>query len=215
MPSGLEVASDALVVHHCATMAALQPVNPYAAPIAPTNTPPGVGGYWPGTGEPEVWNDGGVALCHKGSPWPDRCVRCNAPAEGYRLKRRLYWHPWWVYLTILAGLLVYVVIALVTRKTAEVEIGLCPTHRSRRRMGLAIAWLGVLGAIVGAYFIGGYDPALAFAFASLLLIGAIVTGVVLSRVVRPKRIDDRYAWLHCGAPFVGSLPPAQPGPPPG
>src|SRR5690348_11688622 len=41
-----------------------------------------------------------------GEDMPDVCIRCNAPAGGYRMTRKLWWHSRWLYLLILAGLLI-------------------------------------------------------------------------------------------------------------
>src|SRR6266446_5069294 len=71
--------------------------NPYQAPQA-VLTPQIVPGG-------DVWQDRGLLVIRKGAVLPDRCVKCNAPAEGYRLKRNLAWHQPAIYLTILAGIL--------------------------------------------------------------------------------------------------------------
>ncbi|MEM7395487.1 MAG: hypothetical protein AAF492_24410 [Verrucomicrobiota bacterium] len=41
---------------------------------------------------------------------PERCVKCNAPAEGQPLKRNLYWHSPFVYLCLLMKMLVYILV---------------------------------------------------------------------------------------------------------
>ena len=38
------------------------------------------------------------------------------------MKRRLYWDPAWVYITLLGGVLIYAILALVLRKTAELHV---------------------------------------------------------------------------------------------
>jgi hypothetical protein len=62
--------------------------NPYAPPLSAEDHSAASLGEVNG-----VWQELGVVVCVKGAPWPDRCVRCNEPAAGYRLKRDLYWHP--------------------------------------------------------------------------------------------------------------------------
>ena len=153
-------------------------------------------------------NENGLAVAPMNAPWPDRCVKCNAPAEGYRLKQALYWHPAWVYLLILPGVLIYAIVALVIRKSYVGHVGLCPTHRARRR------WLLGGGAFVAissaasctAGFAG--DPAAAVGLGVLGVIAGMVMAQVGSYVVRPKKITDAYAWLKCGKAFTASLPPA-------
>ena len=175
--------------------------NPYAAPIAQE-----VRATYGGEG---VWRDGDVAVCHKDAPWPDRCVKCNDPAEGYRLKRGLYWHPPWVYVTLLAGVLVYVVIALVVRKSATLYVGMCPKHRSRRRTGLLVGWLGVIASIGTCSFgFKQHDPGAMLGLGTIGFFVFAIVGFVAAQLVRPKKIDDTHAWVRCGRSFVESLPPA-------
>ena len=69
--------------------------------------------------------------------FPDRCVICNCPAEGFRLKRTAYWHPGWVYLLILISIVIYAVVALIVRKSVRLEYGLCPKHKARRVTGIS------------------------------------------------------------------------------
>ena len=66
----------------------------------------------------------------------------NAPAEGYTKKFNLSWHHPALYLIVLAGVLIYVIVALIVRKTARVNIPLCPAHRAKRR-NIILTGLGV------------------------------------------------------------------------
>ena len=61
-----------------------EPINPYAAPLGKPfldvdNAEAGEG----------VWRDGNLLVVQKGAALPDRCIRCNAPAEGRRLHRQV------------------------------------------------------------------------------------------------------------------------------
>jgi hypothetical protein len=69
------------------TMTAMEDINPYAAPRhdlplnALADEPAG-----------SVWRDGELLVMRKGAVLPDRCVKCNAPAEGGRLRYVQLWH---------------------------------------------------------------------------------------------------------------------------
>jgi hypothetical protein len=111
-------------------------LNPYAAPQ--------FGGPLPHSAEANggVWRDGIVLVMHKQAVLPDRCVKCNESVNGLRLKRKLSWHHPALYLMIFfPGLLFYAIVALIVRKTARIDVGICERHRSRRRIGIAVAWL--------------------------------------------------------------------------
>src|SRR5436309_2493776 len=72
-----------------------------------------------------IWRSGPLLVMSQGARLPDRCVKCNAPANGQRLTRKLYWHSPYLYLLILLNLLIYALVAIFVRKKARVEIGLC------------------------------------------------------------------------------------------
>ena len=117
-------------------------VNPYAPPSAPR------GGVGYGTAD-GVWRDGKIIVMSHDASFPDRCVKCNQPAAGYRLKRKLTWHPSGWYALILINVLVYAIVASFVQKKALVHVGLCETHRKRRLwligLGLALPLLGTIG----------------------------------------------------------------------
>ena len=131
----------------------------------------------------------------KNAPLPDRCVKCNAPAGNKRLKRRLYWHSPLLYLLILLNLLIFVLVAVIVRKRATIEIGLCEKHQSRRKACVLTAWLAVLAA-VGMFIAGIAVEVTGLLVAALLLfLGGLVFGMATAPVVRPSRIDNEYVWL--------------------
>jgi hypothetical protein len=185
--------------------------NPYAAPLSDL-TPEIVD-----EGD-SLWRDGKFLIVRKESVFPDRCVKCNAPALGWRLKRTLYWHhPAWYALLALfltcscAGPLIYVVAALIVRKKMIVQYGLCPEHARERRRALAVT---VLLAVVGiGLMVVGIATARRTPFPIMPWTGlatlfvAIMFGFLAVPTLSPKRIDSLYAKLRgAGAPFLAELP---------
>src|SRR3954468_23626244 len=73
--------------------------NPYQSPTSTQTARPEI------VPDAEVWEDNGLLVLRKNAVLPDRCVKCNAPAEGFRLRRNLSWHQPAIYLTIFIGLL--------------------------------------------------------------------------------------------------------------
>lgn len=58
--------------------------NPYAAPESEVSYGPSpLDTQW------DLWRDGSILVMRKEAELPDRCVKGNLPAHGYRLKRRL------------------------------------------------------------------------------------------------------------------------------
>ncbi len=172
--------------------------NPYAPPVASPHglaTPDGAG---------EIFRDGEILVAKDGALFPDRCVRCNEVADGFRFFKTFYWHlPAW-YALVLLSLLIYLVVALVVRKKATFQLALCPRHRSRRQWGFAIGF-GL--PIVAFMLMMATQENLAFwAFLLALLVGVVV-GIIGTRVLTCKKIDDGYAYLKGAHPqFLASLP---------
>jgi GYF domain 2 len=157
-----------------------------------------------------IWRKGKQLVTISETPFPDRCVKCNAPANGYRLKRVLYWqHPAY-YLLLLCNLLILIIVVLAVRKKAVLHIGLCAKHQAARKQALLIGRLGaIVGVIVGlAAFalppnfivpicISGFLVALGF----LIYLG------VKGPMVSPAKITKENVWLNgVSRDFLADLP---------
>jgi hypothetical protein len=127
-----------------------------------------------------------------------------------RIKKTLYWHEPWVYLTILGGVLIYALVALAIRKSAHVDWALCDVHHNRRRLGIGVAVGSVLLGVLMAIFGGNADsPELILAGLGVVVILPII-GLVIARNIAPSRIDDQRIWVKVGTPFLDSIPNAPP-----
>lgn len=149
----------------------------------------------------EVWRDGKHVVVRAGAVLPPRCVKCNEPALQPMEPRKLSWHHPALFLLILVNILIYVVVALLARKRAEVTFGLCARHRLRRRVFLAIGWggfaLGVLLMFAGLQFA---------AIGILLVLASFLAGAIGARTAYAARISKTEVRLAgCGAPFVDSI----------
>lgn len=142
-----------------------------------------------------IWRSKEVLVMTKQAVLPYRCIKCNEPA-GDLLKRKLQWHHPALYLLILISILVYAIIAMVVRKTATINVGLCEEHLAARARHLKVTWaLGLLcplALLAGIYF---DDIFLWFMISVGLLIAAVIYGNVTLRVVVPTRIDDYHVWI--------------------
>jgi hypothetical protein len=128
---------------------------------------------------------------------PRVCMKCGAPAEVERSKL-FSWHPGWVIVLILIGLLVYVVVAFVLTRRRRVWTPLCQLHANYWSIR---AWyiLGGLSAIMLALFAwivvgvnGGADtewwPMTGLAVGGAFLAWLISAAVLQSISIRPERI---------------------------
>jgi len=157
-----------------------------------------------------VWRDKSTLVMTKEASLPDRCVKCNASANGLRLKRRLSWHHPVLYLLIFVALLIYVILAAILSKRATVYIGLCAEHFQRRRKLLAAGWVLLAIGLISPVVAFSYDYPGVGLLGALLLIIAIIWLVLVARVVTVKKIDDRLVWLNgINSNYLAQLPPWQ------
>lgn len=154
-----------------------------------------------------MWRSGQKLVARSETTLPDRCVKCNAPTDGYRQKRVLYWmHPLWL-LLILLNLIILVIVYLIIRKKAVLHIGLCEKHRARRKRGLIVGWGSFMSGIVliffGAVLESGWT---ALTGVLLLLIGGIY-GAIIARLITPTKIEKETVWVTgCHRDFLAELP---------
>ena len=182
--------------------------NPYAAPQ--TNLTPQI------VCQSDIWHDGKQLFVRRETQFPDRCVKCNAPADGYRLRRTLYWHNPLLFLLILIAVLLYFIVAIIVRKNMRVEFGLCAAHRQARNRALIVGWvvaLAGIGAVVfGVTRMGGMQGdaqmgAIAMIAGLVVFLAGTIYGITKRQTLTPNRIDDRFAWLKgAGYEFLVTLP---------
>ena len=145
-----------------------------------------------------VWRDGKKLIMVKTATLPDRCVKSNQPAETY-LKRNLSWHPSWVYVLALSPI-IYIIVALLIRKTATISIGLSDEWARKRRTILATAWslalVGIGIVIAGFALLKGDVPMYTLCGGLVLTIGAAIYGAVAGSLVTTAKITDQYVWLN-------------------
>ena len=186
----------------------MQEYNPYAPPM---HDPLAIGSLSQ-VAEAGCWRDGDAAVVRRPvADLPDRCVRCNQAAGGFRLERKhSFYHPL-LYVVLVLSPLIYVIVALIMRKTAIVRIGLCPDHRARRRKGILVGWIGSVFAMAGcsAGIVADSPEAMLAGLGSFMIFP--VVGIVMAHAIQPKRIDDNFAWLKVGKPFLDSLQSARGG----
>jgi len=149
--------------------------------------PPAIGG---------IWRDKSTLVMTKDASLPDRCVKCNAPANGVRLKRMLAWHSPVLYLVIFFAVLIYVILAAILSKRATVYIGLCNQHFQRRRKQKVIGWLLLAIGVVVPILAIAYDYPILGLLGFAVFLFAVIWLVVVSRVVVVKKIDDQLVWLN-------------------
>ena len=166
-------------------------INPYAAPrsFIPLEAAP----------EGQLWQTGKLLLVRKGAHLPDRCVKCNAPADGRRIKRAFSWHPPAYFLLVLAGLIIYVIVAIIVRQTITLQVGICYEHAARRRWGILVGWCSFLAglALMGLSLMleSPEELQLLLCVGLAILVAGPIYGLWRSQIVWVRKIDKEYAWI--------------------
>jgi len=162
----------------------------------------------PGKG---VWRRQSKLVMSRDAQLPPRCVKCNVPTH-LRLKRRLTWHHPLIYILVIVGLLIYLIVAMIVRKAATVEIGLCHEHLAKRRRDLWISIGLLIAGLLGFALAIAYSDGTYLFVGFLALIASLIYGIVVVRIVAPTRIDNDFVWLTgVNKQYLNELP-AWPGP---
>jgi MFS family permease len=179
--------------------------NPYAPSRASLKS-----GRAPGMNDGEIWRDDDRVIVAHGVLFPHRCVKCNEPAEEPQKIRKVYWHHPTLYLLFFFWAIVYFIVALIVRKSAEIDPGLCTEHRKKRQRWIAIGWIGSLSGLLLLPVIATtlqLDSGWWMVLGAVCFFGFAIVGIVKSRILYPKRIDDRFVRLSgAGDDFLDSLP---------
>jgi hypothetical protein len=193
--------------------------QPFTIP-PPDSAGPGVISYAnPFASAGMLYDDGVGLVMQKSAIGPDRCVKCNAAADGYRWSKALYWHhPAFLLLILFPGLLIYLIVALCIRQSGRISVALCPLHRAARRTRIWIAWgiffLGLALLIGGPVMASNTHGDESDRYALIGVLGGILTllasgiyAAITVPVLTPRKIDEHYVYLaRAGRPFLDTLP---------
>jgi hypothetical protein len=197
----------------------MQDVNPYAAPQhdLPLNVAAHEADGQPG----DFWRDGNLLVMRKGAVLPDRCIKCNAPAEGRRLKYLQLWHhPIYFLLAPLAP----VILPFIMQR-ASIDLGVCQRHLRQRSWTIAAGvltfFLGVASLVVGlggsALPIAVHWRLLIFLSTGVAMLFVSIRANLASVLASPHKIGRDFVWLKKIAPdYLTQFPPVDDadGPPP-
>jgi hypothetical protein len=140
---------------------------------------------------------------------PPFCVKCGQPASGNPIVKRFSWHHPAVYLLILVALLIYVIVALIVRKTIRVGVPLCAQHAQRRSLWITLAWVLPLIGIADAFVLPRFtvDPDWIVLLVVAFILAGLVIWAVVGNPIRPRSIDNFSAEFSgfC-EPFLEQIP---------
>jgi hypothetical protein len=159
------------------------------------------------------WREGKYLVTTRNGPMPDVCIKCGGVPVTH-LRKTLTWHHPAIYLTLLLcniGVLVYIIVALLVRKKAKVQVPVCAACSARRKRNLAIGWLSFALSIV-MFFVSitvveSDDAKMGFALAGGALILFSLIWAVGIQFVLAKKITDQFVWISkAGKKVLETLP---------
>lgn len=151
------------------------------------------------------WRDGKRVVMDRNAVLPDRCFKCDEPANGYRRSTTLTHVPTATEMMVGA-------IAYAFAKRAPIQIGLCERHRRSRAINVALVSLAVLLSSLFMFTQIRATELVLPLLATAGLIGGVIGllyAAVGFKVVRATKITETHVWLKgAGEPFLASLPAA-------
>ena len=182
-------------------------LNPYAPPASPLSRPTFADAL---TG---VVRDGKFLVVKRGheSQVPaGSCIKCGAPSA-MTVKKGYYWHNPFLYALILVHIFIYLIVAVIVRKTMKIECGLCEQHSRRRKRLILGAWGSFAAAIIsviGAVSDSFSHPEILWIGLAVFLISSLVFAVLVTRaVLLPKKITSEFGcFIGAGEGYLAQLP---------
>ncbi len=149
---------------------------------------------------PAVWLD--RYECTRDGELPPVCMVCGAEATT-TVRQNFRWHPQWVIVLILAGVLIWAIVAIILTKTMTVYAPVCDEHKGhwfkRKLIGWGLVLFGMAVFAVGFVSMATFanNPQLQQYTGLGLLLGGvvffitlIVAAFVLRSAIRPAEITD-------------------------
>lgn len=146
--------------------------NPYAVPESVSGLAPVTSSSFPTS---QFYVDGKLIVCGTPVALPAICVVTGEIEDVVLMKKTVTWVPKWIYITLLAGVLILAIVYLIVRKECQISYYLSRRLRNRKRWMIFGGLLGFFGGI--ALMIAAADSQIARLVAGLgvaTLIGSFV-----------------------------------------
>lgn len=139
---------------------------------------------------------------------PPQCVKCGNPATEPWLRKTFYWHHPGFYFLVISPL-IYIIVALIVRKSVALSVPLCDAHKKLR---ITLLWVGgvlLAGCIPLPVVLGSNGDDSAVILAVWLGIAMFIAGIAFlgfSSQLRPTYIDSQVAEFTGACPaFLSAL----------
>jgi hypothetical protein len=152
-----------------------------------------------------LWRSGNVLIARKDAVFPDICIKTNQPTKD-RYEVKLSWFSGWFYLLLLIHLFLFLIVALIVRKSAVVQFGMSEEAQAARRRGI-LNGITVLMLGFACFFMAVAHPA--FIFSGLILFfGGLLYSDRKRAVISAQKIDEHFIHIKGVHPdFLDRLEP--------
>ena len=149
-----------------------------------------------------------------GQPPMDRCVKCgDVPTSAPLIT--FSWHTPLIFLSIFAGVVLYLILALLLRQSVSFRVGLCQRHASLRRAWSVGAWIGLVAFLGGFFVAAAMESGIPLLVVNLPGLILAIVGSRLATTLRPIVIRDGVGHFTGACPSYLESIPAMPLPAPG
>jgi len=160
-----------------------------------------------------VWGDGTILVARKSATFPYRCLKTNEPAESL-LRKKLSWHPQWVYVLVVISPIICLIAALIVLKRATFDLPYCLPVRKRIRNARIGMWISIplaLALVFLCFALTDWIPLevmmTVLSIGLLVIIVAVVFCLNFLNPIVPTRITDTHVWLkRVHADYLALLP---------
>jgi len=181
-------------------------------PGPPATYAPYAVAYQASPGYADAYAEGNILVVPPNATLPASCVKCGGVPKEPWLRKTFYWHNPLLYLVVLAGLLVYVIVAMIVQKKRQLMVPICPAHESQQKTKLWIGALMLLGCIPVPVVLAtsmkeDYWVGIAVLLGFVMFFAGAIT-IIRSRVLTPTYIGDDCAKFKGAHPeFLARLKP--------
>ena len=165
--------------------------NPYAAPESVSGSVPS------GYPTDRFYVDGKHIMCGTPVALPAICVITGETEDIVLIRKTVTWVPKWIYITLLAGVLILLIVYLLLRKECKTSYYLSRRLRNRKRWMIFAGFVGFFGGI--ALMIAGADsqvPEILVPLGLFSLIGSLVLLILGQPPIKAVRHENGVKfWL--------------------
>ncbi|MFV8753326.1 hypothetical protein ACNOYE_22485 [Nannocystaceae bacterium ST9] len=177
-----------------------EPFNPYAPPKSDWVYAPNPAALTP----QQWWFEGDTLVVLRGASLPaDLCVKTGQPTHEPPVQRKLQWiHPL-VAISVISPI-IFVILYLIFRKTAELGYGVSRELIQRRKIGLALI-LGPILPLAGLIALAGPGNPGVIGLAAVAWVVMLLVGIVRMTPFQVKKIDKEKIYLKVDDRFRRAL----------